>query len=361
MHTGQYISGVGHLALIGWVFLGGVFRSDPPPLEVSEVSVITGAQFEAMLAAQRPPDQVTEVAQPEAPEVTADEPEVVASEDTAIEQPAPVQTEAPSEDATPEVVEETPPQQAEVTDEAPTLDPVGDVAVLTPNVAPEAAPRPVERVAPEPVAQPDPEAALDIDQQEAVAPDETGETTEEPQEATAPEEATTEIATEATAAPAQSIRPPGRRPAAPPRRTAEVAEDPSEDADADADAIAAAVAAAQETAAEPAAPSGPPLNVGEKENLRVAVSNCWNVDVGGRSSDTIVTVGVSMGRDGKVSGDVRLISADGGDAASQRTAFQAARRAILRCQEDGYPLPAEKYDHWKEIEMTFNPERMRVK
>ena len=68
-----------------------------------------------------------------------------------------------------------------------------------------------------------------------------------------------------------------------------------------------------------------------------------------------------MGRDGKVQGDVRLVSAQGGDASAQRTAFQAARRAILRCQRDGYPLPAEKYDHWKEIEMTFNPERMRVK
>ncbi len=358
MHAGQYISGAGHLALIGWVLVGGVFRSDPPPLEVSEVSVITGAQFEAMLAAQRPPDQVTEVAQPQAPEVTPDEPEVAPTEDTAIEQPEPVQTEPPAEDAAPEA-EETPPQQAEVTDEAPTLEPVGDVAVLVPNVAEEAAPRDVPRVAPEPVAQPDPEAALDIDQQEAVAPDETGETTEEPQEVTAPEEATTEIVTEATAAPAASIRPPGRRPAAPPRQTAEVAEEPTEDGQAD--AIEAALEEAQETAAEPAAPSGPPLNSGEKENLRVAVSSCWNVDVGGRSADTVVTVGVSMGRDGKVSGDVRLISAQGGDATSQRTAFRAARRAILRCQRDGYPLPAEKYDHWKEIEMTFNPERMRVK
>jgi hypothetical protein len=24
-------------------------------------------------------------------------------------------------------------------------------------------------------------------------------------------------------------------------------------------------------------------------------------------------------------------------------------------------LPVEKYDHWRDIEMTFNPERMRIK
>ena len=39
---------------------------------------------------------------------------------------------------------------------------------------------------------------------------------------------------------------------------------------------------------------------------------------------------------------------------------QAARRAILRCQKGGYNLPVEKYEHWREIEMTFNPEKMRI-
>ena len=65
MHAGQDISGVGHAALIGWVLLGEVFRSEPPPFEVSNVSVVTGAEFDALLAAQRPPDQVSEVAQPQ--------------------------------------------------------------------------------------------------------------------------------------------------------------------------------------------------------------------------------------------------------------------------------------------------------
>ncbi|MEK6216507.1 MAG: energy transducer TonB, partial [Boseongicola sp.] len=59
--------------------------------------------------------------------------------------------------------------------------------------------------------------------------------------------------------------------------------------------------------------------------------------------------------------DIRQVSAAGGDAATQRAAFDAARRAILRCQKGGFPLPVEKYEHWRDIEMTFNPEGMQVR
>ena len=44
---------------------------------------------------------------------------------------------------------------------------------------------------------------------------------------------------------------------------------------------------------------------------------------------------------------------------AQNAAFEAARRAVLRCQRGGFDLPIEKYDHWRDIEMTFNPEKMR--
>ena len=35
MNTGQYISGAGHLGLIGWVLLGGVFAAEPEPAQVT--------------------------------------------------------------------------------------------------------------------------------------------------------------------------------------------------------------------------------------------------------------------------------------------------------------------------------------
>ncbi|MDZ4134880.1 MAG: energy transducer TonB, partial [Paracoccaceae bacterium] len=46
---------------------------------------------------------------------------------------------------------------------------------------------------------------------------------------------------------------------------------------------------------------------------------------------------------------------------SARQAYEAARRAIIRCGATGFKLPAEKYDQWRNIEMVFNPEKMRIK
>ena len=41
--------------------------------------------------------------------------------------------------------------------------------------------------------------------------------------------------------------------------------------------------------------------------------------------------------------------------------LERARRAVLRCQRGGYDLPPEKYDQWREIELTFNPEGMQFR
>ena len=51
--------------------------------------------------------------------------------------------------------------------------------------------------------------------------------------------------------------------------------------------------------------------------------------------------------------------ASGGSGQAAEVAWQAARRAILRCEGAGYGLPAEKFAQWREIEMVFNPARMR--
>jgi len=126
------------------------------------------------------------------------------------------------------------------------------------------------------------------------------------------------------------------------------------------DALAAALGGGQESRDRP---SGPPLTSGEKDALRVAVQQCWNV--GSLSSDalrTTVVVAVSMGEDGKPNnGSIRMLSASGGGDSAAKQAFEAARRAIIRCGSRGFNLPVEKYDSWRDIEMTFNPEKMRIK
>ncbi len=109
------------------------------------------------------------------------------------------------------------------------------------------------------------------------------------------------------------------------------------------------------------APLGPPLTRGEKEGLRLAVKQCWNI--GSSSSDamrTTVVVMVEMERSGKPK-NVRLESWDGPSKSAADIAYQAARRAVLICGRSGFDLPAEKYGQWREIEMTFNPDKMRIK
>ncbi|WP_377134493.1 hypothetical protein [Roseicyclus marinus] len=62
-----------------------------------------------------------------------------------------------------------------------------------------------------------------------------------------------------------------------------------------------------------------------------------------------------------VSNSIRLIAASGPDEAAAQQAYEAARRAILRCGANGYGLPAESYDHWRQVELVFNPEGMRLR
>jgi len=107
----------------------------------------------------------------------------------------------------------------------------------------------------------------------------------------------------------------------------------------------------------------PPLTGAEMQGIRVAVQQCWNV--GSLSSDELlvsVTVGLSLGTDGRPdTSSIRMLDHSGGTDAAARKAYETARRAIIRCGANGYNLPIEKYEQWREIEMTFNPERMRIK
>jgi hypothetical protein len=223
---------------------------------------------------------------------------------------------------------------------------------------------------------------------EAVTPEPSAEAerVEPPQEAAAPEAATTQVVTEATrtdenasAAPLTSPRPQAR-PQRPVQTAAQqtaveqpaaqqpVAEQPQETppaAEPPADAMADAVAAALADVFSEGAPtaSGPPLTGTELDGLRAAVAQCWNV--GALSSDALavtVTVGIQLDREGRPSdGSLRMIGAQGGGNASAQQAYETARRAILRCGAQGFDLPADKYDQWRDIEMTFNPESMRIR
>jgi hypothetical protein len=196
---------------------------------------------------------------------------------------------------------------------------------------------------------------------EAAAPEDSGETTLT--EANQEDEVS-------TLAPTSSSRP-KRKPEAPaePVETEvaadapdPAAEDPAPEDTANTDALNAALEEAQ-AAETPSGPAGPPMTFGEKEGLRVAVEKCWNV--GALSTEalgTAIKVFVDVAEDGKpISGSISLEGFSDGSEAAANQAFEAARRAILRCGEKGFPLPPEKYEEWKELELNFDASGMRMR
>ncbi|MES2666806.1 MAG: cell envelope biogenesis protein TolA [Pseudomonadota bacterium] len=377
MDRGTLFSGVGHVGLVLWVVLGDwLFTSEKAPeVAVTEVSMMTAAEFDALQAAAPstpvPSEQPAEIATPDpvTPEVDpAPAPE-------AVTEPAPTPEALPEPEPLPEPVVE--PQPEDVPDPiAPPAEVEQPLASLNTSVRPK--PRPADRVAPTPVETPDPEAVTSEEPTPAVsdAPAEEPQVVEEAVPEAVPEEAGDVLRTEATEEQTEalgmtaSIRPksrPARRPVETPAETETAAAEPT-DTTSDADAIAAAVAeAAAEAAAEPAetggapnAPAGPPMTFGETDALRVAVQGCWSLGtVSSEAMRTTVIVRVDMDQSGKpVIDSIRMTGSEGGSDASANVMFGAAKRAIIRCTKQGYPLPSEKYEAWKDLELVFDPSGM---
>ena len=345
MRTGYIISGIGHGLLLLWLLIGGLiaWQRDEPLLRVAEVSLVSGAEFAALVEGAEAPAPARPAPRPEPP---APEPE---PEPEPAPTPPPPRPEPPAPEPDPEPEPEPEP---ETPPEAPR---VADEVIAPPEEPTPPGPETVEAAVPEEVAEPEPEPAPELPEQ-------------------APEATTTEIVTEAetpTAALTSSSRP---RPRPTPPAPVEAAQptpepDPAPDAepardDAIEGAIEGALAEALGEATAPvvaAAPSGPPLTRGEMDGLRVALADCWNV--GSLSTDalaTTVVLLVRMATDGRPE-SVEMVSSDGTSPAATRGAYEAARRAVIRCGARGFPLPAEKYDQWREIEMTFDPSNMSIR
>ncbi|RPE67090.1 cell division and transport-associated protein TolA [Pacificibacter maritimus] len=373
MNTGQYISAGAHLGLVAYVLLGGFFLSpkDSEPVHTQEVSLISESDFASLSRVETSPEVPNEAPEVTAPEVSTPEPTPPAPSEPAAAPPAPAEP-APEVDVTP-APNLAPSPDPEISLEDPGAG-LPDIAGQRPT------PRPVPRIAPEAVVNPEktPEIADQVVPE--TSPDAAPAAEPVPEEpAAAPQEAVTEIVTEAETPSGMTQSPrPKSRPAAAARQVAEqkAQEDAAQQADdqaqrnADAAAKAAADAAAalaaesvSGTPAAPSRPAGPPLSAGEKDALRVAVSQCWNTgSMSTEAQRTTVTVGLSMNPDGTPqAGSLKLLSSSGGSSAAAEQAFQTARRAIIICGKRGFPLPADKFDQWSSIEMTFDPEQMRFK
>jgi hypothetical protein len=361
MRRSLYASTAIHAALLLWVAIGDSWLSDSPEteFEITGVTLLSTAEFEALTEPSQPvpaspaPAPAPRPSVPEPPPEPAPEPE-----------PAPAPAQTPPEPSPP----------GEVTDTIAPPAPLSGAPDLPPDARP--TPREADRIAPLPAPAPEQDVEVAPEVVEEVTTPAPAETAVEAQPETAPEEATTEIVTEAETpsggplGPVASIRPPARPARPDPVETAAPAPEPQPDpeppapeADPLADAIASAVAEAVSEPAPPAQPVGPPISEAVRQGFILAVRNCWNIgSLSTEAQGTSVVVAFTMDREGRPdSVSMRLVSSQGGSQAAAQQAYEAARRAILRCGASGYDLPAESYATWQSVEMTFNPEGMRLR
>ncbi|WP_231592748.1 hypothetical protein [Pelagovum pacificum] len=362
-----------------WFIAGWGLYSNPLEFDVMDVSVVSSEEFEQMRAASAPQPAEPQV---DAPEVVVPEPpeteEAAMPEPVAEDPPPQPEPPPPAEAAEPDPPpalpepEQPPADVADVAPPAPSVPQIVEDETLTVSDRP--VPRPADRVADEVAPPPEPDDNIAEEATAAAAPaEEPAEIVEEEQQETVEEEAATQIVTEAdepaASAPLASIRPQTRpnRPTPPPETesttttaSSDNVEDPAVNEEAVDDAVAAALAAASDAGVpETSVPQGPPMTGAEREGLRLAVQDCWNLDVGSEAARVVVTVGFDLSRQGMVEGEVRMVSANGGPDEAVRAAFGAAQRAVMRCQNSGgrsgYDLPEEKYGQWQSVEITFDP------
>lgn len=273
------------------------------------------------------------------------------------------------------------------------------LALLRPKPRP--APRVDNKVAPKPPT----DAETSKETVESTTPSETPAEPTETKEEVAPKESTTEIVTEAdedpnSLAPVKSSRPKGRpsdivakaqaikdaavkateqaatdaandKAAADKAKTDKASADKAAadkaaaakvaEAKAAKDAQAKAIEAAMKAATAEAAQSvGPPLTGREQGALVLAVQQCWTPPIGVQdAADLVVTLSVELTPDGKLVGSPKLVEPSGTPQGLVQQAYEAGRRALIRCAP--YDLPKEKYEQWRRIEVVFNPQKMVVR
>ena len=112
----------------------------------------------------------------------------------------------------------------------------------------------------------------------------------------------------------------------------------------------------------PFAAVGQPLSGSERGYLVSKISGCWRpLPIVGQAGarDLEVTIGVELTLDGNVAAEPILVAPNplpSGNTA-YRVAFDLARSAVKGCAPYDQ-LPREKYQRWRNIEISFNPEGM---
>jgi outer membrane biosynthesis protein TonB len=92
-----------------------------------------------------------------------------------------------------------------------------------------------------------------------------------------------------------------------------------------------------------------------RDALRQHLEKCWDIPPGAREAAVVVKVHFMLNPDGTVSGLPDVVNSSS-DPLFTVTA-QSAVSAVMSCQAYDF-LPQDKYDMWREITFTFNPNQM---
>lgn len=97
------------------------------------------------------------------------------------------------------------------------------------------------------------------------------------------------------------------------------------------------------------------MTASELDALRARLAQCWSPPLGWDDpSEVRVVMMMDLSPTGMLLGEPQVLESPQGRFSL--TAPESAARAVRRCQP--YNLPADKYDAWKQVKITFDPQDM---
>ena len=335
MQFGHYISGFAHLVLLTGLFIGPVFQKDVDPVEYSSVSLISEQDFIDLTASNISPsiseeaskftpmdendDKLNFIVNKESKILKSEGPEVVLDEPIEPEIKKP-EMELALKQRPPEISKELKSPVSEIGNKIP------DVQNETTKLK-----KPSKTSKPNKMTQPE----INLSQELEIAKGSVDDLAVVKENI----KASTDIIV-------SSLRPKSR-----PRYISK----PNFEIKSESKVIESAVSdAIQSSSAQNSVST--PLTETETGNLQAAIQTCWLRDPGSLAEDVKLTIFMSLDRNGRVNpNSIKVVEISGGDEGAQEVAFRRAKIAIISCGKNGYKLPPNKYERWREIEVVFDP------
>ncbi len=114
-------------------------------------------------------------------------------------------------------------------------------------------------------------------------------------------------------------------------------------------------AAASPASSQPIAPLGPKLTTSEMDAVVQQIGRCWNIPAGAKDAhDLVIDIRVAMNPDATVR-EAHIVSTDRMGDPFYRAAAESALRAVRNPDCSPLKLPADKFDQWQTMTLTFNP------